>query len=107
MKNYFTSSIGRLRLFAFLESISLIFLVFLALPMKHLFGNPTWVKIIGPIHGGLFLLFIFNALNVGVEQKWKFKEVTWKLILGCFIPFGLIYFDYKILRNLTSIEEKR
>lgn len=105
MKNYFTTSIGRLRLFAFLESISLIVLVFVALPMKHLFHIPMLVKVMGPVHGSLFLLFVFNALNVGIEQKWKFKEVTWKLLLACFIPFGLIYVDYKILRNLNSTDE--
>jgi integral membrane protein len=106
MTKFLTTSIGRLRLFAFLESISLLVLVFVALPLKHLYKYPVLVKVMGPIHGSLFLLFVFNALNVGVEQKWKFKEITWKLLVACFIPFGLIYFDFKILRNLSSLPEE-
>ena len=54
----------------------------------------------GIIHGALFLLFIFNALRVGVEQKWNFKETTWKVIVACFIPFGTFYIDQKILKHL-------
>lgn len=105
MTKYFISSIGRLRLLAILEGISLLVLVFIAVPMKYYFGNPSLVKSIGPIHGALFLLFIFNALQAGVEQRWKFKETTWKVLLACFIPFGTFYIDYKILCPL-QIKDK-
>jgi integral membrane protein len=102
MTKYLTTSIGRLRILAFLEGISLLILIFIAVPMKYYFANPSLVKTIGPIHGALFLLFIFNALSVGVEQNWKFKEVTWKVLIACMIPFGTFYVDYKILRNIQN-----
>lgn len=105
MKKYFTTTIGRLRLYAFMEGISLLILVFIAVPLKYIFHNPDWVKNIGPVHGALFLLFIFNALRVGVEQKWKFSETMWKVMVACFIPFGTFYIDYKILRNIKTDEE--
>jgi len=104
MKKFFATTIGRLRLFTFLEGISLLVLVFIAVPLKYYFGNPSMVKSIGPIHGALFLLFIFNALRVGVEQQWKFKQTTWKILVACFVPFGTFYIDYKILRNLETYE---
>lgn len=100
MRKYFTTPIGYLRLFAFLEGISLLVLVFIAVPLKYLFHNPGWVKNIGPVHGALFLLFVVNALRVGIEQKWKFRETTWKVIVACFIPFGTFYLDFKLLRNI-------
>ena len=102
MKKFFATNIGRLRLFAFLEGISLLVLVFVAVPLKYSFDNPTLVKTLGPIHGALFLFFVFNALHVGVEQQWKFKETTWKVLLACFIPFGTFYIDYRILRNIQE-----
>ncbi|KFF12082.1 membrane protein [Chryseobacterium soli] len=94
------TKIGRLRILAILEGISLLTLVFIAVPLKYGFGNPSFVKMMGPIHGTLFLLFLFNTLSVGVEQHWKFKETTWKVILACFIPFGTFYIDKKILSRL-------
>lgn len=104
MKKYFTTSIGRLRLFAFLEGLSLLVLVFIAVPLKYYFDNPSLSKNLGPIHGALFLLFVFNALRVGIEEQWKFKETTWKVLVACFIPFGTFYIDYKILRKIKPHE---
>ncbi|WP_139959479.1 DUF3817 domain-containing protein [Flavicella sediminum] len=94
------TKIGRLRLLGFLEGISLLLLIAVAVPMKYYFHNPSLTKNLGPIHGALFLLFMMNTLSVGVEQNWKFKTTTWKIILACFIPFGTFYIDKKILRKL-------
>lgn len=98
--NLLKTSIGRLRIIAILEGISLLTLVFVAVPIKYMMGNPTFVKMMGPVHGALFLLFLFNTLSVGVEQKWKFKDTTWKVLLACMIPFGTFYIDKKILSRL-------
>ncbi len=100
MLKFITTATGRLRLLAFLEGISLLVLIFIAVPLKYTFDNPALSKIMGPIHGALFLLFVFNAISVGTEQRWKFKQTTWKVLVACFIPFGTFYIDYKILRNL-------
>ncbi|WP_238584980.1 DUF3817 domain-containing protein [Chryseobacterium sp. Leaf201] len=98
--NLLKTGIGRLRIIAILEGISLLTLVFIAVPMKHMMDNPAFVKVMGPVHGALFLLFLFNTLSVGVEQNWKFKETTWKVLLACMIPFGTFYIDWKILSRL-------
>ncbi|MRG48010.1 DUF3817 domain-containing protein [Chitinophaga sp. SYP-B3965] len=92
------TNIGRLRIIGFLEGISLLLLLFVAMPMKYIFHYPEATRIMGTIHGALFLLFIFNTLSVGVEQRWKFRTTTWKVLLACIIPFGTFYIDRKILR---------
>lgn len=88
----------------YLEGISLLVLVFVAVPMKYYFGNPALSKALGPVHGAIFLLFLFNTLSVGVEQNWKFKTTTWRVILACFIPFGTFYIDNRILSKLKDKE---
>lgn len=105
MKNLFKTSIGRLRFIGFIEGVSLLILVFVATPLKHLFNNSSLSTILGPVHGALFLLFVFNALNVSVEQRWKFKQITWKVILACFIPFGTFYIDRVILSKINKNDE--
>lgn len=97
MKKYFNTGIGRLRVIAFAEGISLLLLMFIAMPLKYVYGNPAMVKVAGQIHGMLFLLFVFNTLRIGVEMKWDFKTTTWKVLLACVIPFGTFYIDHKIL----------
>lgn len=102
MTHLFKTNVGRLRIIAFLEGLSLLVLVFIAVPLKHFANNPSAVKAMGPIHGTLFLLFVFNALSVGVDQQWKFKKTTWKVLLACIIPFGTFYIDHKILAKIPA-----
>lgn len=104
MIELFKTKIGRLRIIGYLEGISLLILVFVAVPIKYYFGNPGLSKALGPIHGAIFLLFLFNVLSVGVEQNWKFKTTTWRVIVACFIPFGTFYIDSKILSKLKEKE---
>jgi integral membrane protein len=100
MKKYLTTSLGRLRLLGYLEGISLLVLVFVAVPLKYARHDPAWVKSLGPVHGVLFLLFVLNSLRVGVEQNWKFKTTTWKVLIACMIPFGTFYIGRKVLSIL-------
>ncbi|PMD89756.1 hypothetical protein BWI97_24580 [Siphonobacter sp. BAB-5405] len=100
MQNLFSSSVGRLRILGFLEGISLLVLVFVAVPLKYYAQNPALTKLIGPIHGGLFLLFVINTLSVGIEQNWRFKTTTWKVLLACVVPFGTFYVDRYILSRI-------
>ena len=97
MKGLLTTNIGRLRIIGFLEGISLLVLIFIAVPVKYMGHYPGMVKTMGPIHGALFLLFIVNTISVGVAQNWQWKTTT-KVLLACIIPFGTFYIDRKILR---------
>jgi integral membrane protein len=100
MKNLLLTQVGRLRIIAILEGISLLILVFVAMPLKYILHYEDGSKIMGPIHGALFLLFVFNTLSVGVAQGWKFKTTTWKVLLACIIPFGTFYIDKHILKKI-------
>jgi len=101
MLNIFKTRIGRLRLVGFLEGISLLVLAGIAVPLKYVYGDPYWVKVMGPVHGLLFLLFVINTLSVGVEYRWRFTTTTWKVLLACIVPFGTFYVDRKILAPLA------
>ncbi|MFD0766101.1 DUF3817 domain-containing protein [Mucilaginibacter lutimaris] len=100
MKQLLSTNIGPLRIIAFLEGISLLLLIFIAVPLKYMLHDPAMVKAMGPVHGALFLLFIINTISVGVGQKWNWST-TGKVLLACVIPFGTFYIDRKILR-ITS-----
>jgi integral membrane protein len=102
MIQLFTTKVGRLRIIGFLEGFSLLVLIFIAVPLKYYFDDPGLSKTLGPIHGALFLLFLLNAMSVGIEQNWKFKTTTWKVIAASFIPFGTFYIDSKILKKLNG-----
>ena len=100
MSTLLSTSIGRLRIVGYLEATTLLLLVFLAVPLKYGFGYESLTAMIGPLHGALFLLFVINTWTVSLEQRWKFSDTTWKVLLACIIPFGTFYVDRTILSKL-------
>lgn len=79
---------------ATLEGISLISLLFFAMPMKYFFDNPIFVKNIGMAHGILFIIYIAFAILLKFEQKWDNKKFG-IICLASIIPFGTFYIEKK------------
>lgn len=96
-----TTPLGRLRLVGFLEGVSFVFLVCLAVPVKYLMGNPILVRVSGPVHGLLFILFVLGVYLMAFERNWD-RRITWKLMAASLIPFGNFYVDRTILRNMEA-----
>jgi integral membrane protein len=96
------SNIGRLRIAGFLEGLSLIVLMGFAMPMKYIWGDPSFVRMIGSAHGALFILFAIQLYLTAEEKDWSYKDIPLKLMISCFIPFGTFYLDHKILKGMDD-----
>ncbi len=95
------SSIKNLRYVALAEATS-----FLALLVATYFkvgadaaGGKTAVSILGPIHGLLFLAYVFVTLSVRTQQRWSTRTTT-LILIGAVIPFGGYYVDAWLRRNV-------
>lgn len=98
----FTTALGRVRLLGLIEGWSFVVLLFIAMPLKYLAGQPMAVKIVGMAHGVLFLLLCAAALQAQVnEDNWPFKRTVY-IILGALCPFGPFIVEAKILKPLTN-----
>lgn len=100
MQNLIKTNIGRLRLIGYIEGISLLLLLGVAVPLKYFWHLQHATKIPGSIHGALFLLFILNTMSVAIEYRWR-ANLIFKVIIACIIPFGTFYIDHKILRYIS------
>lgn len=92
------SSLSVLRLVALLEGLSLIALVFIAMPLKYYWDKPSAVKIVGMGHGVLFILYVINLLLVHMKLKWEMGK-TLGAFAAAWIPFGTFYADKKWFRK--------
>jgi integral membrane protein len=86
------------RIVAFLEGISFILLLFIAVPIKYLVADPQYVKLLGMPHGILFMLYIVLAILIASELKWPKATLT-KVLLASIIPFGTFYIDKHYLKQ--------
>ena len=90
-----------LRLVALMEGLSLLALLFIAMPYKYLLDKPELVKIIGMAHGVLFLLFISASIMVKPKSDWNNKSFI-IVLLSSVIPFGTFYSDKKYFKPLVG-----
>jgi integral membrane protein len=92
------TSIARLRFIGYAEGISLLVLLCIAMPLKYFAGKPEAVKVVGWIHGFLFVLFILAAFVVFVKHKWPFKRFVVACI-AAFLPLGTFVFDAQLKKE--------
>lgn len=92
------SPIGRFRIIAFIEGISFIILVGIAMPLKYMADSPGMVKVVGMAHGVLFLVFLVSLLEVWIKRKWSFVKVA-IAFLSSLVPFGTFVLDAKVLKK--------
>ena len=86
------------KIIAFLEGISLLLLLFFAMPMKYMYEQPIFVKTIGMAHGLLFIAYILVAIMLKIEDKWEIKKFS-IICIASIIPFGTFYIEKKYLKN--------
>ena len=86
------TQLGRLRMVGISEGISYIVLLFIAMPVKYIAGNPVAVWYVGWVHGLLFMLFILALITVKINMKWGFKKTAIAFI-AALMPFGTFILD--------------
>ena len=79
--------LGRMRIASITEATTLAILVFVAVPLKHAFGMPQVVSVMGPIHGLAFLFYIWMLIQSHFQIGWSGREWV-RMILCAFIPLA-------------------
>ena len=84
-----------------LEGLSLLGLMFIAMPMKYIMGNPELVKHLGRAHGGLFLAYCIAAAAISDSQNWGGKKLRMAWLFSC-LPFGTFIFEKKYMKAVEA-----
>ncbi len=84
--------IGFLRLIGISEGISFLVLLLIAMPLKYNFGFPMAVKVVGWMHGLLFITYIVAVFLAIEAMKWNWFSVL--VALGAsLVPVGTFVLD--------------
>ena len=85
----------RLRQIAVIEGISYILLLLIAVPLKHLLGLPVYVRVLGPIHGVLFILYVAAVFQAAPVLRWSARQITLALVAGL-LPWGTFVLESRL-----------
>ena len=81
--------------------LSFLVLLFIAMPLKYVFHEPLAVRIVGGVHGLLFLAFAATLLSAKFEHEWSLGRAA-RLFGASLVPFGFLW----IARDLrTDVSE--
>lgn len=99
------SDVQRLRYASLLEGTTLLVLLAIAVPLKHLAGWDMGVKLMGPVHGLAFVSYTWCAINAVSETDGNWKDAA-RFITLAVVPFGGFYTAAKLARALSRPETK-
>jgi integral membrane protein len=93
--------IGRLRVIAFIEGCSYLLLLGVAMPLKYFAGAPLAVRIVGSIHGGLFVAFCAALLHVTIVERWSLLRGL-LVFASSLVPCGTFMVDPSLRREQAT-----
>lgn len=77
----------KMRLASLMEGSSLLLLLAVAVPLKHLAGISIAVSVMGPVHGIAYLLYVWLLAQMLSSGDWTQKEVM-RMAVVALVPFG-------------------
>ena len=101
LQNIHNDAIGNFRIIGFIEGISYLVLLFIAMPMKYMMGIAIATKIVGMAHGVLFIIFIALLMMAAQKHNFSMKDSA-IFFIASLIPFGTFVTD----KRLNGLEDK-
>lgn len=74
------------------ESVSLIVLMNIAMPLKYLYDQPMLVRYVGMIHGVLFVIYCALTGILFLKERWRFRYAL-EAFGAAWVPFGFLILD--------------
>ena len=84
------------------EGTSFLLLLLIGMPLKYMLKQPEVVRILGPIHGGLFLLYVGLVVLCAVLSRWKLTR-AFLGVVSSVVPLGPFFFDAGVKREINEI----
>lgn len=86
------------RVIGYMEGISFLLLLFIAMPLKYALNMPLAVTIVGALHGLLFVLYLVAVVIIMITLRWSIIKGLLAVIASV-LPFGPFIFDAKLIKG--------
>jgi integral membrane protein len=90
--------VGRLRALGMIEAISFLVLLGIAMPLKYFADLPEAVRIVGWVHGILFIGFLVALMLARDAMQWNMRW-TALVLLAALLPFGPFVIDGRLRKE--------
>ena len=92
------NALMRYRVMAYVVGVMLLLLVAVAMPLKYLADNSGLVKIVAPLHGAMFIVYLLTVLQLAFSRRWPARR-TVLVMLGGVVPFLSFVTERRVVRD--------
>jgi integral membrane protein len=89
---------------AYVVGTLLVVLVFVAVPIKYIGGEPALSSIVSPVHGLLYMVYLAFAFDLYRRAGWPLSRMAVMVAAGL-VPFLAFFIERKITQEVRAAAE--
>lgn len=95
------AALKRYRVMAYIVGTALVVLVFVAIPLQYWAHETELAKIVAPIHGYLYIVYLVTGADLARRAHWRLGRILVVVAAG-FVPFVAFIVEHRITRQLNA-----
>jgi len=72
--------------------------------LRYGYSRPTLEKVMGPIHGALYIVYLAAVVNLATKVRLRVGRVVAMIVAG-FVPFLAFYVEHRVVSTLEPREQ--
>jgi integral membrane protein len=94
------SALKPFRILAYIVGTMLLVLL-TCIVLRYGFGIEQPSKIVSPIHGFLYMLYLVATMNLGMKARWSWQYIVGVMLAGT-VPLLSFVFERKVTRRVEA-----
>ncbi|MEV5494129.1 DUF3817 domain-containing protein [Nonomuraea fuscirosea] len=94
------SALKPFRALAYVVGVMLLVLC-VGMVLRYGFDQSAMSKIIAPIHGGLYMIYLITVMNLGMKARWAWPYML-GVMLGGTVPFLSFYVERRVTQRVQT-----
>ncbi|GAB3459290.1 DUF3817 domain-containing protein [Actinophytocola sediminis] len=93
-------ALARYRVLAYIVGVGLLALC-LAMMMKYAFDQDSYMAVVGPVHGFLYVVYLLAAVDLAIKARWSMKGTVLIMLAGM-VPFVSFIAERQVARKVRA-----
>lgn len=89
------------RAMAYTVGVGLLILVLVAMPLKYLADSEGVIRVVGPLHGFLYMVYLVATVNLAFKARWTPVRMVLVMLAGT-IPFVSFVAERRVTDELRA-----
>ena len=94
-------ALTRYRVMAYVVGVMLLVLVLVAVPLRYAAGIPEVSRVVSPVHGFLYIVYLVAAFDLALKSRWTAKGTVLVLLAGV-VPFLSFWAERRVTARVRA-----